>query len=192
MRPDRAGTTDEDLLALFLEHDDEAFAELMARHEDRIFAVTLRITGNRADALDATQDAFIAAYRRAGSFRGDASFGTWLYRIAINSSKDLLRKKARAPVPEGDPSAFDRPASARRVEDDVGLRVDVSRALAMLQDEYRESVVLHDLGGVPYDEIARITGVSIGTVKSRISRGRRKLADLMEQPRRSGASKETT
>ncbi len=182
--------TDPQLLERFLGGEEAAFTQLMRRHEDRVFAVALRMTGDRADALDATQDAFIAAFRQAGSFRGEAAFGTWLYRIAVNSCRDLLRKKARAPVPEGDEQVLDRRSTSRRIEDDVTLRLELSRALGLLQEDYRESVVLHDLGGVPYDEIARITQVSIGTVKSRISRGRRKLAEILEQPDPPASSKE--
>src|SRR5918999_3142180 len=91
----RAEQRDEDLLRAFLEGDPSSFDELMRRHEQRIFALALRLTGDRADALDATQDAFIVAFRRAETFRGDAAFSTWLYRIGINACNDLLRKKRK-------------------------------------------------------------------------------------------------
>jgi RNA polymerase sigma-70 factor (ECF subfamily) len=181
---------DGELLRKALEGDERAFSTLLARHEDRIFALAYRMTGSRSDALDATQDAFILAFRRAASFRGEAAFSTWLYRIAINACKDLLRKKAREaarvsaeePREEADPHL--------PVEEDVALRMDVAQALSQLSDEYREAVVLHDIGGVPYEDIAAITDVAIGTVKSRISRGRRQLAKLLEHRHGSGASKE--
>lgn len=161
----------------------------MRRHEDRIFGLALRMTGDRADALDATQDAFISAFRQAAKFRGESSFGTWLYRIAINATRDLLRKKRRLPEPMADPS--DRADGAeRRMEDAVGDRLDLGRALHDVPEEYREAVMLHDLGGIPYEEIARLADVPIGTVKSRISRGRRLLAKALEQAAETEASKE--
>src|SRR5688572_3858471 len=87
------GRSDEELLSSFLGGEESCFRELMDRHEQKIFGVALKITGSRADALDATQDAFLTAFRRAETFRGDAAFGTWLYRIAINASKDVVRKR---------------------------------------------------------------------------------------------------
>ncbi|HEX2049025.1 MAG TPA: sigma-70 family RNA polymerase sigma factor [Actinomycetota bacterium] len=171
--------------------DDAAFEELVRRHEDRIFALALRMTGNRADALDATQDTFVRAYRKAREFRGDAAWSTWVYRIGINCCRDLLRSRARLPVPDDDPGR-DRPAPATRIDDAAVARVDVARALERLGDDFREAVVMHDIGGVPYEDIARATGVSVGTVKSRISRGRRKLAELLEPRAEAGTSKDTT
>ncbi|HET7482797.1 MAG TPA: sigma-70 family RNA polymerase sigma factor [Actinomycetota bacterium] len=179
--------SDPDLLAATIRGDNAAFDTLVARHEDRIFSLAVRMLGDRADALDATQDAFISAFRRARSFKGDSAVGTWLYRIAINSCKDLIRKRSRW-------DARDRAAVAPSedvpdVGDAVIARLDLRAALEALPDEYREAVVLHDLGGVPYEEIAAVAGVPVGTVKSRISRGRRQLARLLEQPARSEASK---
>lgn len=174
--------SDESLVSAFVAGERSAFDELVRRHEDRLFGLALRMTGNRTDALDATQDAFVAAFRRAASFRGDAAFGTWLYRIAINSSQDLLRKRGRNLVAEADEAESPERSADERVEDSVVARLDVARALAALPDEYREAVVMHDLGGVPYEEIAYLTGAPMGTVKSRISRGRRQLAQLLEHP----------
>jgi RNA polymerase sigma-70 factor (ECF subfamily) len=175
--------TDETLLEEFLAGRDSAFTDLVSRHEDRIFSMALRMTGDRADAMDATQDTFILAFRQAHRFRGESAFGTWLYRIGINACRDLLRKKKRQPTPEED--VAERDASSMRagsVEEQVATRLEVKEALATLSPEYREAVAMHDLGGIPYEEIARLTGVSVGTVKSRISRGRRRLAELLEQP----------
>lgn len=183
--------SDEGLLAEFVQGSQPAYQVLMRRHEDRIFALALRMTGDRSDALEATQDAFISAFRQAAAFRGDSSFGTWLYRIGINACRDLLRKKRRLPEPMADPSDKAGPAIAARIEDAAVDRVDLARALARLPEEYRQAVALHDLGGVPYDEIASIADVPIGTIKSRISRGRRLLAADLEQGSRPGTSKGT-
>jgi RNA polymerase sigma-70 factor (ECF subfamily) len=185
------GTDDDrELLRRALEGDNQAFSTLLARHEDRIFALALRMTGSRADALDATQDAFILAFRRASSFRGDAAFSTWLYRIAINACKDFLRKRAREATIAPSDEAEHEVDPHIPVDDEVALRMDVADALAELSEEYREAVVMHDIGGVPYEDIAAVTGVAIGTVKSRISRGRRQLAKLLEQRPGSQPSKE--
>lgn len=182
-------TTDEELLEGWLQGREDSFSELVRRHEDRIFALALRMTGNRPDALDATQDTFLIAARRASTWRGEASFGTWLYRIGINATHDLLRKKKGWETLEADP-VEGVAAPARGFDESVALQVDLARALASLPPLYREAVVMHDLGDLPYDAIARLTGVGIGTVKSRISRGRRRLAELLEQPSSSRPSKD--
>ena len=186
MDPERS---DEVLLRAFLAGDQNAFSDLMGRHEDRVFALAFRITGNRPDALDATQDAFISAFRRAGSFRFDSAFTTWMHRVTLNACYDLIRKRGRA-TPEEHPE-HETGHGAPHLDDTVATRLDVAEALAALPEDYREAVVMHDLGGIPYEEIATTTGVAIGTVKSRISRGRRRLAELLEPGGSSLTSKET-
>jgi RNA polymerase sigma-70 factor (ECF subfamily) len=158
------------------------------RHEDRVFGIALRITGDRADALDATQDTFVSVFRQAGTFRAEAAFTTWLYRVAVNSCRDLLRRRRRLPEPTEELPERPRPGIA--TEDLVGLRLDLAAAIAQLPDEYRDAVLMHDLGALPYEEIAQATGVALGTVKSRISRGRRRLAELLEQPAGAQTSKD--
>lgn len=182
--------SDAELLDRAGKGDGAAFDILMRRHEDRLFGLSLRILRDRADALDATQDAFIAAFRQAGSFRGEASVGTWLYRICIKAAKDFARKKSRWNAQDDVDRIADESSSERAIDDRVATRMDLQAALAKLPDEYRDAVAMHDLGGIPYEEIAAITGVMIGTVKSRISRGRRKLAELLEPQRAPDPSKE--
>jgi len=183
-----ADRSDEALLRDFLSGDADAFDILMSRHQDKIFALASRMTGNRHDALDATQEAFISAFRNAHRFKGDSAFSTWLYRIAINACTDLLRRKKRQ-VPVADVETGRKP---KTVTDDIPLRVDLQRALEALTPDHREAVIMHDIGGYPYEEIATITGVQLGTVKSRISRGRKKLAETLEHRGPLEASKETT
>ena len=182
------GRSDEELLSSFLRGDESSFGELMGRHEQKVFAVALKITGSRADAMDASQEAFVTAFRRADTFRGESAFGTWLFRIAINAAKDVVRKRK----PTEELPAEGGWVSQGRVDETVALRMDLGAALRALPDEYREAVVMHDLGGIPYEQIAESTGVRIGTVKSRISRGRRRLAELMEPGADTGSSKEQT
>jgi RNA polymerase sigma-70 factor (ECF subfamily) len=184
--------SDHDLLQSFLEGDNDAFSGLMERHEDRIFGLCLKMLHNRSDALEASQEIFIIAFRRAASFRGDSAFGTWLYRIGINHCKDVLRKRKDLLL-ESDQLEIERVDTRQRgVDEAAALRLDLSRALAELRDDYREAVVMHDLGGVPYEEIATLTGVPVGTVKSRISRGRRQLGRLLEHGEGVDTSKDQT
>jgi RNA polymerase sigma-70 factor (ECF subfamily) len=182
-----AALTDEELLRRAAGGDQGAFSELVRRHEDRVFGIAIRMTHDRADALDAAQDTFVAVFRQAGTFRGDAAFTTWLYRVAVNATRDLLRKRRRLPEPTAELPERDAPGATG--EETVNLRFDLARALVELPDEYREAVLMHDLGAIPYEEIAKITGAALGTVKSRISRGRRRLAALMEQPAEAPTSK---
>ena len=180
--------SDEALLGQAAAGDQSAFTALVRRHEDRVFGIALRITGDRADALDATQDTFVSVFRQAGTFRAEAAFTTWLYRVAVNACRDLLRRRRRLPEPTEEVPERPRPGIA--TEDLVGLRLDLAEALAQLPAEYRDALLMHDLRALPYEEIAQATGVALGTVKSRISRGRRRLAELLEQPAQAGASKE--
>ena len=196
MAPSRAADSrpqsDQGLLEAFLGGDNEAFSGLMERHEDRIFGLCLKMLHNRSDALEASQEIFITAFRRASSFRGDSAFGTWLYRIGINHCKDMLRKRKDLLL-ETDQLEIERVDPRQRgIDEATALRLDLSKALAGLPDDYREAVVMHDLGGVPYEEIAAITEVPVGTVKSRISRGRRQLARLMEHAEGMDTSKDQT
>lgn len=184
--------SDLELLARCREGDQAAFTLLMKRHEQQVFAIAFRTLGDRNDAADAVQDTFINVFRRSESFRGDSAFSTWLYRIAINASKDVLRRKLRAPVPQEQDEAHETASDSPEIADTVAAHSDLAAALAKLPEDYREAVVMFDIGGIPYEEIATITGAALGTVKSRISRGRRRLAELMEQPTPPSSSKEAT
>ena len=149
----------------------EAFDLLVRLHQDRIYNLAYRITGNREDASDAAQDAFVRAYQALRRYREDAAFSTWLYRIATNSALDLVRRRpAHQPVElSAEYRAPDDPeAAANRRE--VTRRVHA--ALGHLTVEYRTAVVLRDLQGLAYGEMARILQVPLGTVRSRLARGR--------------------
>lgn len=172
--------SDAELLKRSANGSGAAFGILMRRHEDRMFSMAFRMLGNRADALDATQEAFLAAFRQAKSFRGEAAVGTWMYRIGINACRDFARKKNRWVAQDDVDRLADTGSAESRFDERVVVRMELQEALAKLPDEYREAVVMHDLGGIPYEDIATLTETMIGTVKSRISRGRRKLAELLE------------
>ncbi|HET8559745.1 MAG TPA: RNA polymerase sigma factor SigM [Marmoricola sp.] len=201
-----AEPTDEALLAAHLAGDPDAFGVLITRHRDRLWAVALRTTGNPEEAADALQEAMISAFRRAGTFRGDALVTTWLHRIVVNACLDRLRRnrvRATQPLPED----LEEYAARRAAASAPGLRPGpgsapssgtltaaddpeaavlsaerrdaVLAALRQLPHEQRAALVLVDMEGVSVDEAARVLDCAPGTVKSRCSRGRARLARLL-------------
>ena len=188
---------DRALLHAHLDGDPEAFSRLFIRHRDRLWAVALRTTGDREEAADALQDALIAAFRRAESYRGDAAVTTWLHRIVVNACLDRLRRrKVRLtdPLPDdledharqgqvapvGSVTAADAAAvDPADVAVDAERRAAVVAALARLPLDQRAALVLVDMEGYSVEETARILHCAPGTVKSRCSRGRAKLLPLL-------------
>ena len=180
---------DRDLLAAHVDGQAGAFGELFRRHRDRLWAVALRTTGNPEDAADGLQDGMVAAYRRAASYRGDAAVTTWLHRVVVNACLDRLRaaKVRRAqPLPEDLEEYGARtaaPADGPDQPDAASVRSEERRAvlaaLATLPADQRAALVLVDMEGYPVAEAAAILGCAVGTVKSRCSRGRTRLAVLL-------------
>jgi RNA polymerase sigma-70 factor (ECF subfamily) len=167
---------DAELLARVLDGDHDAFNQIMRNHEDRVFSVCLRIMGDRDHALDATQETFLTAFRKAAQFQGNSALGTWIYRIAVNTCYDQLRRQNRRrvdPIPDHlDPADHQAEAAV----ESAGLRPGIQIALAALPDDYRSAVILSDIEGLGLPEVAGILGIPVGTVKSRVFRGRRLLA----------------
>jgi len=169
--------------------DRAALDQLFRRHYDRVHAVCRRITGNDADAADAAQEAMISMVRGLATFDGRASFGTWAYRIATNSSLDELRRRRRRPVVAGRDQHQHNGHEMHEVADpDAGLRIEhlgdrylIDAALAALPEDFRVPVVLRDVADLDYAEIAATLGLPIGTVKSRIARGRGMLANTISR-----------
>jgi RNA polymerase sigma-70 factor, ECF subfamily len=175
--------SDEALLAAHLRGDPRAFGQLVARHERRVYGLCLRILGNREDAEDAAQEAFLAALRRAASFRRAAAFSTWLYRIAVNAATDQARRRGRARLAHLDPEdAGLAVAPGGELGEVVASAVAVQTALAKVPEEFRVAVVLCDLYRIPYADAAQILEVPVGTVKSRVFRGRLALAECLRDP----------
>lgn len=174
---------DAELLASAAGGDHEAFSALMRSHEDRVFAVCLRILADRELALDATQDTFVAAFRKAHQFQGNSAVATWLYRIAVNNCYDMLRRARRRPV-DRLPDYFDQadPSATEMVEASAHRR-EIEEALAALPPEFRAAVVLSDIEGLSLPEVALALGVPVGTVKSRVFRGRKLLARRLGEPK---------
>lgn len=183
---------DRELVRAYLEGDRGAFAALVERHERRVYNVAYRIVGPDL-AADAVQDVFLTCLRKLSGFRGDAAFTTWLHRVTVNVCLDALRRRSREVPSPGDDGL--EPTSPD-VADAAVAAADVDRALATVPEEFRIPLVLHDLQDVPYDEISEILGAPIGTVKSRIHRGRVALGRALrgEPPRPSRPSnvQETT
>jgi RNA polymerase sigma-70 factor (ECF subfamily) len=173
--------SDEALLAAHLRGDRDAFGLLVGRHERRVYGLCLRILGNREDAEDAAQEAFIAALRRAGTFRQAAAFSTWLYRIAVNAATDQGRRRSRARTTPLDPDDAP-PGPTRDPGEQVAVAVTVQDALTRVPGEFRVAVVLCDLYRIPYADAAQILEVPVGTVKSRVFRGRAALAERLATP----------
>jgi RNA polymerase sigma-70 factor (ECF subfamily) len=178
--PDR-DDRDEDLVRRYLSGDRAAFAALVERHERRVYNLALRMTGREEDARDATQDAFLTVLRKLSSFRGEAAFTTWLHRVVVNACYDLLRKRQRAPLlgpgPNDLPPAEPPPAPDHA--DASSLSIDVQRALLQVPEDFRVVMLLHDVQDLPQDEVAAILRIPVGTVKSRLHRGRVALARAM-------------
>ncbi len=161
--------------------DRSALDALLRRHYDRVHAVCRRIAGSNRDADDATQEAMIGIVRGLAKFDGRSAFTTWAYRIATNAALDELRRRGRRPAlhPDEGPSAEVVDPTAERQVDAVVDRASLDTALAELADDFKAAVVLRDVADLDYAEIAEVLGVPVGTVKSRIARGRSQLAERL-------------
>ena len=176
---------DELLVQRSLAGDLDAFNELVAHYQDFLFALVVRTVGDREAAADVVQEAFLNAYRNLRSYRGGAVRG-WLARIALNAATDVLRRRRRLPVeryPEWEDEAWQPPTGPEAdPEQEVTRRARgrvLMGALQRIGEDQRRAIVLFDVEGFDYAEIAAITGVSLGTVKSRIHRGRLALRELL-------------
>jgi RNA polymerase sigma-70 factor (ECF subfamily) len=184
--------SDEELLAAHLEGDRAAFGELMGRHERRVYGLCFRMLGNRQDAEDATQEAFIAALRRAGAFRREAAFSTWLYRIAVNAATDQARRRARSrTVPLESQETGHTSAIVSDPSGAVATTLTVQAALQMVPEDFRIALILCDLYGFGHAQAAEILGVPVGTVKSRVFRGRLALGGQLAEREGRGAGSGT-
>ena len=172
--------SDAELLRGHMAGDPNAFGELFRRHRDRLWAVAVRTLSDPEEAADALQDAMIAAFRRADSFRGDSAVTTWLHRIVVNAALDRTRRRAARPTtPCLDEDTLDALATASQSLADPSASsdtaIDVRAALRQLVPEQHAALVLVDMLGYPVADAAQALGVSEGTVKSRTARGRARL-----------------
>jgi RNA polymerase sigma-70 factor, ECF subfamily len=173
------GEDDDALLARHAAGDRDAFGLIVARHRDRLWRVALRTLGDADDAADAVQDAFVSAYRAAGSFRGDAAVTTWLHRITVNACLDLTRRRASRPsTPLTEQTEAHAPPSPAAF-DASDTAATVLAALRRLPVDQAAAVVIVDIEGFSVREAAEILGAPEGTVKSRCARARARLAELL-------------
>lgn len=181
--------TEQELVLRAKAGDDEAFAQLMQDNEKRIYNLTLRMTGNPDDAMDLAQEAFLNAWRGLKFFKGDSTFSTWVYRLASNACIDHLRRKKRRqdidlpmPMDEEDDRPPDIPDDRFQPERELErqeLRNAVCSGLEQLSDEHRQVLVMREINGLSYQEIADVLDLEAGTVKSRIARARNSLRKIL-------------
>ncbi len=179
--------SDEELMALFQEGDAGAFTFLVRRYKDDLTNFVFRFVGDRAEAEDLVQETFVRVFRKKGLYTGVAKFSTWLYTIASNLAKTRLRRMAlwrfvRIGSGGEEGPEFDLPDEETRPDSaaDEALREErVQKALDALPVKFREVIILRDIQELSYEEIASITGMAIGTVKSRINRARMQLRALL-------------
>ncbi len=174
---------EEKLIKRAVKGDAAAFNELLGQHEKRMYAVCLRMCGNHEDAQDCLQEAMLRVYRAISGFKGQSSFSTWLYRVTMNACLDELRKRKNKPSTslDGMLDAGWSPADERDTPEKHVLsaekRTVIQQTIAELPEDMRSAVVLRDIQGFSYDEIAQMLEINVGTIKSRISRGREKLRE---------------
>jgi RNA polymerase sigma-70 factor (ECF subfamily) len=171
---------DQEVVAACRAGDRQAFNLLVLRHQDRVYTLAVRLLGDRGEAEDMAQEAFLKAYERVGDFRGDAKFRTWLYRICYNLCLNLLERKKSDPA-DGPPHESIPDPGARMPEQliEKERRELINRALSSLQREFREVIVLYHTGQWSYDEIAGLLALPVGTVRSRLHRARAELKQLL-------------
>lgn len=180
MEPELA-QTERDAAALVrrAQNDDRAaFDALYTLHVGRVYAVCLRMSASRTEAERLTQDVFVRVWQRLKTFRGDSAFASWLYRLAVNvvleDGRSNRRRESRIAVLP-DPEVLDRRSTTTRDDD----RMDLERAIASLPPGARQALVLHDIEGYKHEEIARMTGSAVGSVKAQLHRARRLLRERL-------------
>lgn len=186
VRQQHTMVTDEELLARSLDGDLNAFEVIVNRYKDRLYNFVLRFVKDRQTAEDIVQDTFLRAYRNRESFRAIAKFSTWIYTIAGNLAKSELRRRKRwrflsvGVQNEETGATFELPDTSATPDSNTETLLAETRiqeAISRLPERYREAVILRDIEGLDYNEISQIIGCPLGTVKSRINRGRLRLQE---------------
>ena len=187
MRVDYTAVPEKELIDKAARGSRDAFGELVRRYQQKALALSNRLCGNPEDGADAAQEAFLSAWRNLPSFRGDASFSTWLYRLVSNASTDVLRRRQRqdahaGPSTDDEENPFDAPDPAptpQEVAERRELRRELEDALQTLSREHREALILREIHQLSYEEIGEALSLDIGTVKSRIHRAREALRKIL-------------
>jgi len=189
----RSHEEDKELVNRCLGGDDEAFRAIVERYQERVYNVAFRMTGNHEDSLDLAQESFIRVFRALRGFNADSSLGTWIHRIAHNVVIDELRKRRRRPIvamstdtvvsTDDGEHTLEWSASVDDTPEEQLLRAErkreIARALHSVSSEHRVVLVMRDIEGLSYEEIAAVLGLQIGTVKSRLNRARLALREKL-------------
>jgi len=174
-----------DLVRRAQQGDRDAFQALYREHVGRVYALCLRLSADAVRAEELTQDAFVRAWERLASFRGESAFSSWMYRLTVNvvlQERRAARRRSVRVVTTDDPAAVARGEQGGAGGDATpGLSLDLERAIAALPPRAREVFVLHDIEGYRHEEIARLTGVAAGTSKAQLFRARRLLRGMLER-----------
>lgn len=182
--------TDEQLIFEFQKEDVQAFNEIVFRYKDKLVNFLFRYTGSKDESEDLAQDTFLKLYRSKHLYKEIAKFSTWFYTIAINIAKTNLRKKSRhnsISISDFDPDNekdFELTANVISPEDSANASIEniyIQKAINSLNEKFREVIILRDIQDLEYEEIAQITNLPLGTVKSRINRGRERLKELLSE-----------
>ena len=161
--------------------DRAAFEALYRAHAGRVYALCLRLTADATQAEERTQDAFVRAWERLATFRGESAFSSWLYRLTVNEvllGRRAERRREQRVVTTDDPAALERPRGA---DPAAGRALDLERAVAALPPGAREVFVLHDVEGYRHQEIAALAGIAVGTSKAQLFRARRLLREALNR-----------
>ena len=165
--------------------DSTALEELLLAYEKRVYNTAFRYMGNEADAYDMAQEALIKIYKRIKAFKGDSSFSSWVYRITVNTCLDGLRKNRKnvvsleASIESGASYKDDSNDTPEEMTLRIELQEDIQKAINTLSPDHKSVVILRDINGLSYEEVATCLSVSVGTVKSRISRARMRLKEIL-------------
>jgi len=182
--------SDIELVKMTLAGDRQAYRQLVEKYQQRIYSIAFGVLHSREDSLDVVQDVLIKAYRKLDKFRGTSSFYTWLYRITVNMAIDCCRKRKRTVEVEyddqiGTEEEVDRRSLQATSENPAEslerkeLNKMVMDAIASLPEEQKAVIILREIEGLAYEEISKVTGISMGTVMSRLHYGRKKLRDIL-------------
>ena len=186
---------DRELITRVIKGDQRSFRELVQRYQQRVYAIAFGVVRNEEDALDITQEAFIKVHRHLPSFQGSSSFYTWLYRIVVNLCIDQVRRSGRSALVDFDDGVDHGPAArdaegryqAIRIDDPARhlgrqeLRGEIQRALDGLSQKHREVIMLREIEGLSYKEIAEVLDISVGTVMSRLHHARQNLQSALRR-----------
>ncbi|MDF7801460.1 sigma-70 family RNA polymerase sigma factor [Pontiellaceae bacterium B1224] len=190
--PELDGPSDDELVLKSQQGDVQAFDMLVERYHGKIYGLTYNMTSNREDAEDLTQEIFIKAFEALPRFKGKSSFYTWLYRIGVNKTINYRKKRNRKRALSLD--SFDQDIKLDEAYSDLTtkgsplrsislseLQIKLNEALQALSEKHRTVVVMHDMQGIPHDEIAKIVGASVGTVRSRLFYARRQMQNELSE-----------